>query len=182
MSSIWQFNYYDFLFNILYVCQILLAFRTYYPLKSIDTDNDGLLSPDEIADATYIDVCNKEISNLKECGDYTLIEDTDYTLSYENNVNAGTAKVIITAKGDFYAGEVEIEFTINKAEPTVNSTIDDADYTDGDDLPEIKLAENDTLGKIEWVSKIAKLVDGKISSTGNSLRTMKITMLLSEQW
>ena len=54
-----------------------------------------------------------------------------------------------------------IEVTVKKADPTVNPVIDDADYEDGDDLPEIKLSENDTLGKVEWIEKIAKLVEGK---------------------
>lgn len=43
----------------------------------------------------------------------TLVKDQDYTVSYENNVNAGTAKVIVTGKGD-YTGKVEKEFTIAK--------------------------------------------------------------------
>lgn len=47
-------------------------------------------------------------------GEYTLIKDTDYTVSYENNTNAGTAKVIITGAGD-YRGTVEKTFTIAKA-------------------------------------------------------------------
>ena len=54
-----------------------------------------------------------------------------------------------------------IEITVEKADPTVNPVIDDADYEDGDDLPEIRLSENDTLGKVEWIEKIAKLVEGK---------------------
>jgi hypothetical protein len=38
--------------------------------------------------------------------------DEDYTLSYENNVNVGTGKVIITGIGN-YTGTVEKEFTID---------------------------------------------------------------------
>lgn len=43
-----------------------------------------------------------------------LTQDTHYTVSYENNVAAGTAKAIVTGIGN-YAGKVEKEFTINKA-------------------------------------------------------------------
>ena len=43
-----------------------------------------------------------------------LKEGTDYTVAYENNINAGTAKAVITGKGD-YAGTVEKEFTITQA-------------------------------------------------------------------
>ena len=40
-----------------------------------------------------------------------LIEGTDYTVSYSNNINAGTATVIITGKGS-YSGEKILTFTI----------------------------------------------------------------------
>ncbi len=50
--------------------------------------------------------------------DHTLVLDTDYTLVYENNVNAGTGKVTATGKGN-YAGTKVAEFTINKAASAV---------------------------------------------------------------
>lgn len=40
-----------------------------------------------------------------------LIEGTDYTVSYSNNINAGTATVTITGKGS-YSGEKILTFTI----------------------------------------------------------------------
>ena len=40
---------------------------------------------------------------------------TDYTVSYEDNINAGTAKVIITGIGDHFTGKTEKTFTIEKA-------------------------------------------------------------------
>ncbi len=40
-----------------------------------------------------------------------LVEGTDYTVSYENNVDAGTAAAVITGMGD-YAGEARVEFEI----------------------------------------------------------------------
>lgn len=53
-------------------------------------------------------------------GDYTLVKDNDYTLSYEDNTDAGKAKITITPKGDRYYGDaVEKEFTITKKEVTV---------------------------------------------------------------
>ncbi|MBQ6201550.1 MAG: fimbrillin family protein [Prevotella sp.] len=42
----------------------------------------------------------------------TLIKDVDYSLSYANNINAGTATVTITGMG-FYFGTQDIDFTIN---------------------------------------------------------------------
>ena len=43
-----------------------------------------------------------------------LVKDTDYTLAYENNTNAGTAKVVVTGTGS-YTGTAEGSFTIEKA-------------------------------------------------------------------
>lgn len=54
----------------------------------------------------------------------TLTEGTDYTAKYTNNINAGTATVTITGKGN-YKGIASKTFTINKKEvalPTANST------------------------------------------------------------
>lgn len=51
-------------------------------------------------------------------GDKTLIETEDYTVSYSDNVNAGTAKVTITGAGN-YTGTKEETFTIDKADLTI---------------------------------------------------------------
>ena len=45
------------------------------------------------------------------CNGRTLQANTDYTVSYENNVNPGTASVVITGKGN-YAGTVRKPFVI----------------------------------------------------------------------
>jgi hypothetical protein len=45
-------------------------------------------------------------------GGKTLVKDVDYTVSYENNVNAGTASVTLTGMGD-YTGSVTKTFEIN---------------------------------------------------------------------
>ena len=47
----------------------------------------------------------------------TLIKDTDYTLTYTNNINAGEATVTVTGKG-YYTGTKTATFTIEKATPT----------------------------------------------------------------
>lgn len=47
----------------------------------------------------------------------TLTEGEDYTLTYTNNVNAGTATVTATGAGN-YTGAAEGSFTISKATPT----------------------------------------------------------------
>ena len=55
-------------------------------------------------------------------GDVTLTQGTDYTVSYENNVNAGenTAIARITGRGN-YTGVVQKTFTIRKAVNTIKA-------------------------------------------------------------
>ena len=55
-----------------------------------------------------------EPSPTVELGGTTLAAGTDYELSYENNVDAGTATVTLTGIGDF-TGSKAVNFTINKA-------------------------------------------------------------------
>lgn len=52
--------------------------------------------------------------NGSSVGTYTLVEDTDYTVSYQNHVNAGTAMATIVGKGN-YTGTKTINFTIASA-------------------------------------------------------------------
>jgi hypothetical protein len=53
-------------------------------------------------------------------GDKTLIEGTDYTVSYSSNTDAGTATITITGIGN-YSGTVEFTFTIEKADATMTA-------------------------------------------------------------
>lgn len=59
-------------------------------------------------------------------GAVTLVKDTDYTVAYENNTNAGTAKVTVTGKGK-YAGTKTVEFTIKGKDSVI--TTDQNTYT-----------------------------------------------------
>ena len=56
------------------------------------------------------DYTGKEIKPTVTCDGLT--EGTDFTVSYKDNINAGTAKVIITGIGN-YSGTYTLEFTIN---------------------------------------------------------------------
>lgn len=82
------------------------------------------LSTDAIAaiDAvTYNGKAQAPALNVKD-GTKVLTAGTDYTAVYSNNTNAGTAKVVITGKGN-YSGTAEQTFTINKKPVTVTSGI-----------------------------------------------------------
>lgn len=52
-----------------------------------------------------------------------MTEDTDYTVSYEGNINIGTATLTVTGKGS-YTGSVKRTFEITKkaAKITVSTT------------------------------------------------------------
>lgn len=51
-------------------------------------------------------------------GDYVLKEGIDYTVSYKNNLHAGTATMTITFMGN-YTGTIEQEFTIEQADAEI---------------------------------------------------------------
>ena len=58
----------------------------------------------------------------------SLAASTDYTISYENNTNAGTATVTLTGQG-YYTGTCSRDFTINKVAATVTGlTLANTDY------------------------------------------------------
>lgn len=60
-----------------------------------------------------------EVVPIVKIGSKTLKKDTDYTLSYKNNVNEGTASLIITGKGNYIG-------TINKTYKIVKKSIKNA--------------------------------------------------------
>ena len=76
------------------------------------TKNISSVAVGDIAGATYTGSAvtpNPVVADVA-CG-YTLVNGTDYTLAYENNVNAGTATVTITGKGN-YTGSTNCTFEI----------------------------------------------------------------------
>ena len=72
----------------------------------------------------------------------TLTAGNDYTVSYENNINAGTAKIIITGIGDHFTGLTEKTFTINSAEISgcTFAPIADVTYNTRAHTPEVTVA------------------------------------------
>ncbi len=98
---------------------------TYDSATSIDQD---MFNVDHDAETYTGSAIEKKIES-------SLTVDTDYTVDYENNTDAGIAKIIINGIGD-YEGEVDYYFTINpldfgedgSATITLPSS-DDYDYT-----------------------------------------------------
>lgn len=76
-------------------------------------------------------------------GTTTLTKNTHYTVSYSNNINAGTGIVVITGKG-YYGGSMDLEFKIDPCELTSEMiTISDGTYNGGEIVkPDISVKFN----------------------------------------
>ena len=60
-------------------------------------------------------------------GTKTLVKDVDYTVSYTNNTDAGTATATVTGSGN-YTGKKSVTFTITPAVLTMTATVDNKSY------------------------------------------------------
>ena len=119
--------------------------------------------------------------------DAALTADTDYTVSYENNINAGTAKIIITGIGDHFTGSTEKTFTINSAEISgcTFAPIADVTYNTKAHTPEVTVAisgrtlEADKDYTVSYASNVnagtaTVTVTGKGNFTGSANTTFTI--------
>ena len=119
--------------------------------------------------------------------DAALTADTDYTVSYENNINAGTAKIIITGIGDHFTGSTEKTFTINSAEISgcTFAPIADVTYNTNAHTPEVTVAisgrtlEADKDYTVSYASNVnagtaTVTVTGKGNFTGSANTTFTI--------
>lgn len=89
----------------------------------------------------------------------------DYTVSYADNTNAGTAKVIVTGKGN-YTGTKETTFSIEKAEPEFKNNIQvTMQNKEGMSL------DNDVLPKLSGVTATGKKGE-TISGTFSNLEVV----------
>ena len=117
----------------------------------------------------------------------TLTAGNDYTVSYENNINAGTAKIIITGIGDHFTGLTEKTFTINSAEISgcTFAPIADVTYNTQAHTPEVTVAisgrtlEADKDYTVSYASNVnagtaTVTVTGKGNFTGSANTTFTI--------
>lgn len=106
------------------------------PYHTIAPVELGSITMDAIDAVTYNGLEQTPAVIVRDAASKTALTlDTDYTLDYYANTNAGTALVVATGKsGTDYVGQVAVqEFTINPAPLTV--TADDKSKTYGDDNP-----------------------------------------------
>ena len=86
---------------------------------TINPKNASNLTINSIAAQTYSGSAKTPTVTVKD-GTTTLVSGTDYTVSYSNNINAGTATVTITGMGN-YTSTKNANFTINKALLTITA-------------------------------------------------------------
>lgn len=92
----------------------------------VHTDKVSMADVSVHASETYFEYTGEPFTPgvYVEYGGIGRLKDEDYTVSYENNVNVGTAKMILTGKG-LFCGRREIPFTIGKIYPVLDVTVND---------------------------------------------------------
>ncbi|MCR5202038.1 MAG: leucine-rich repeat protein [Lachnospiraceae bacterium] len=105
------------------------------PSESINENIDVNILNDEGIETSYFEYTGYEVTpEIEIYSDMTeLVEGTDYKLEFKNNIDAGTATVIITGIGNYY-GTIQDTFEIEKAlydaaEVEVVDSIGDAGHT-----------------------------------------------------
>lgn len=98
---------------------------------TINSKSASSLTISSIVAVTYNGSAQTPAVTVKD-GSTTLTNGTHYTVAYSNNINAGTATVTITGKGN-YTGTKTANFTINKAALTI--TANDYSINQRDEFP-----------------------------------------------
>ncbi|HAM16277.1 MAG TPA: hypothetical protein DCP91_10585, partial [Eggerthellaceae bacterium] len=88
-----------------------------------------------------------------ELGGKQLVQDTDFTVAYANNTNAGTATATIEGIGN-YQGIMPVEFQILKATATV--TVESATKDYGADDPELGYTVEGLQGSDQATAKVVR--------------------------
>lgn len=136
---------------------------------------------------TYTGSAQKPGATVKS-GDKVLVSGTDFTVSYSNNTNAGTAKATIKGKGN-YSGTITKEFTITPADIsqlTASLSADIFRYNGTEQKPSVtvksrdKMLVPDTDFTISYSDNIdvgtaTVIITGQGNYTGSMTRTFTIT-------
>lgn len=108
-------------------------------------------------------------------GTDTLKSGTDYTVTYADNTNAGTARVTVTGRGN-YTGTVTKNFTIQKADQKFNYTKSYSKaYGSKAFTLNAKLKAGN--GKLTYATsnkKVATVKNGKVTVTGTGAATITV--------
>ena len=106
-----------------------------------------------------------------------LVEKTDYTVKYENNINAGTAAVVVTGKGDF-TGTVRKSFKIipRKIKPDVTLSKTSFTYNGKSQKPAVTVKDHGT--KLASSNYTVTYMYGDKASDCQNAGTYKVTVRL----
>ena len=105
------------------------TYYIWYYIKGDDTHSDSeIFGPIEVTVISKKELTNSDITIhvddvaytgkpqtpkvIVKDGETTLKEGTDFSVSYANNINPGTATVTVTAMGSYYSGEITATFEI----------------------------------------------------------------------
>lgn len=136
---------------------------------------------------TYTGSAQKPGATVKS-GDKVLVSGTDFTVSYSNNTNTGTAKATIKGKGN-YSGTITKEFTITSADIsqlTASLSADIFRYNGAEQKPSVtvksrdKMLVPDTDFTVSYSDNIdvgtaTVNITGQGNYTGSMTRTFTIT-------
>ncbi len=162
------------------------------PENPSEPGNDEPKDPSDSQDVTDTDISKavvSEIANQVYNGSAitpdvkvtvdgkTLVKDTDYTVAYKNNTDAGTAEVTITGKGK-YTGTKKVTFTIDKAETTAK--FEKAVYQKAYGAKKFTVKVVDATGTVTYKSSDSKVVkvdkNGKITIKGTGRAVVTATI------
>ena len=102
----------------------------------------------DIADQTYTGGEIKPAIEVKD-GDKTLVLDTDYTVTYDNNTNASDeAKVTVEIISNNYAGTLEKTFTI--LPKTINTAITQLTAPVKNEVPQTEIETDEYTATVVW--------------------------------
>ena len=110
------------------------------------------IDPKDISDLTYGDIADRTYNGSEQkpgvsvkWGDITLSSYNDYSLTYSDNINAGTATVTVMGEGN-YSGSKDVEFTIVPKTITTSmlSYLNGTSYTGSAQTPAITVKNGST--------------------------------------
>ena len=129
-----------------------------------------------IADVTYTGEAIEPTIVVKD-GETTLVENTDYTVTYSNNVNTGTATVTVTGMGN-YSGTATANFTILADKTALNTAITEAEtYYNSikDDHAEAAAALKTAIDTAKDMQEKGDATQEEVNNALSALNTAKTT-------
>ena len=119
-------------------------------------------------------------------GSISLVKNTDYTYKYENNVEPGTGKLIVTGKGNFTGSAVRT-FKINKLNQpaTLKQTKITSTYNKLGTKVKLAVQGRKENAKITYSSsntKVAVVKDGVVTIKGTGSATIKVSLAATKHY